>query len=478
MKLARILIVSVVAWGCATNPATGRRQLILMSEQEEIGLGRQSDAEIRQQMGVYDDAALQQYVDRIGQRLARESFRPNLKWSFAVVDESAVNAFALPGGFIYVTRGILPFLRNEAELAGVMGHEVGHVDAKHSVDQYSKQMLAGGALAGASILAPKWQPVLGAGSIAAQLAFLKFGRDAELEADRLGVAYASSGGWAPQAMQGVLATLGRLDDAQGSRRGVPNWALTHPPAADRIAKVQESVSAAAARGGTATNATEFERVLDRIVVGDSREKGLVRGSEFVHPILRFSVRFPDGWNVMNGSDQVSAVEPAQSNVAMLLELSKNSTGSVAQIARTDMTEAGLRETSGAATRINGLEAYVGTYEGVSGTSKVLLRAAHIRAGQRVYLVAGLATAAEFPRVDGAFAAAIQTFRELSPSEADRIQPNRLGFYVVRSGDTWESIARLGNAANGVKPATLAIMNGSDAATPPRVGARLRVVVGG
>jgi predicted Zn-dependent protease len=118
----------------------------------------------------------------------------------------------------------------------VIGHEIGHVDGKHGVDQYSRQMAAGGALAGASILLPKYQPAFGAAGLVAELAFLKHGRTAELEADHLGVNYASAGGWAPQAMVGVLGTLGRLDEAQGSRRGVPNWALSHPPAEDRVAK--------------------------------------------------------------------------------------------------------------------------------------------------------------------------------------------------------------------------------------------------
>ena len=126
-KEASPRLYGVVALSCATNPATGRRQLILLSEADEIQLGRESDAGVRQEMGVYDNADLQRYVDRIGQTLARTSHRPQLPWRFAVVDSSAVNAFALPGGFIYVTRGILPFLRDEAELAAVMGHEVGHV---------------------------------------------------------------------------------------------------------------------------------------------------------------------------------------------------------------------------------------------------------------------------------------------------------------------------------------------------------------
>jgi predicted Zn-dependent protease len=478
VKLARIVVLCVVAISCATNPATGRRQLILMSEAEEIALGRQSDAEIRQQMGVYPDANLQRYVDRIGQRLAQQSFRQNLKWNFTVVDESAVNAFALPGGYIYVTRGILPFMRDEAELAGVLGHEIGHVDGKHTVDQYSKQQLVGGALMGASIFFPKWQNALGAGSLAAQFAFLKFGRDAELESDRLGVSYASGGGWSPASMQGVLGTLGRLDEAQGSRRGVPNWALTHPPAADRIERLQEAIVAARAKGGTQTNENEFERMIDGIVVGDSREKGMVRGNDFIHPVMRFSLSFPEGWEIANGAEQVSAVPPGeQVSVAMLLQLSTNRNASPQQAARADMSGAGLQQTSGGSARINGLDAYVGTYEGVMENQRVVFRAAHIRSGDQMYVVAGLATPNNFNQADRYFAQTIQSFRQLSAGEAERIQPDRLNFYTVRSGDSWESIARQ-RGASPLRPATLAIMNGSDPSTPPRPGTRIRVIAGG
>jgi predicted Zn-dependent protease len=478
VKLARIVVLCVVAISCATNPATGRRQLILMSEAEEIALGRQSDAEIRQQMGVYPDANLQRYVDRIGQRLAQQSFRQNLKWNFAVVDESAVNAFALPGGYIYVTRGILPFMRDEAELAGVLGHEIGHVDGKHTVDQYSKQQLVGGALMGAAIFFPKWQNALGAGSLAAQFAFLKFGRDAELESDRLGVNYASGGGWSPGSMQGVLGTLGRLDEAQGSRRGVPNWALTHPPAADRIERLQEAIAAARAKGGNQTNENEFERVIDGIVVGDSREKGMVRGNDFLHPVMRFSLSFPEGWEIANGAEQVSAVPPGeQVSVAMLLQLSTNRNTSPQQAARADMSGAGLQQTSGGSTRINGLDAYVGTYEGVQENQRIVFRVAHIRSGDQMYVVAGLATPNNFNQADRYFAQTIQSFRQLSAGEAERIQPDRLNFYTVRSGDSWESIARQ-RGASPLRPATLAIMNGSDPSTPPRPGTRIRVIAGG
>ncbi len=477
MKRALGLIVIVVAISCATNPATGRRQLILLSEGDEIQIGRESDLGVQKEMGVYDNRDLQGYVDRVGQTLARTSHRPQLPWKFAVVDESAVNAFALPGGFIYVTRGILPFLRDEAELAAVMGHEVGHVDAKHGVDQYSRQLLTETALASASALAPKWGAAFGGLGLASQFVFLKYGRDAEVESDRLGVGYASAAGWAPQAMTGVLNTLGRLDAAQGSRRGVPNWALSHPPAENRVAKVQDAVAAAAGRG-TTTNATAFESMIEGVVYGDSREKGMVRGSEFVHPVMRFSLRYPEGWSIVNGAAQVFAQPPDRANAVMLLELSSPSPGSVTDVARAAMAKAGFQEISGSAGRINGLEAYAGLYDGTVEATPVRMRAAHIRSGSQIYLVAGLATLDAFSATDRNFTQSIQSFRALSEAEAARIQPSRVAFHVVRAGETWESLARLAGPFGAPSPSALAIMNGSEPASPPRPGARLRIVVGG
>ena len=476
MKPLRVLFLVAVMAGCATNPATGRRQLILMSEAQEIQIGKESDAEIRKQMGVYNDPQMQQYVSRVGLRLAKAAHRPNLPWQFTVVDEAAVNAFALPGGYIYVTRGIMAFLRDEAELAAVLGHEVGHVDARHSAEQYSKQQLAGGGLLVATVLAPEYGNLIGAGGgLAAQAILLRYGREAELESDRLGVGYTAANGWEPRAMQGLLGTLARLDEAQGSRRGVPNWTLSHPPAADRVAKIQETVAATKVAGTASTNRAEFERIVDGVVFGDSREKGIVRGNDFLHPILRFALRFPNGWNVSNGADQVVAVEKAEGNVAMLLEFAP-SDGSVEQTAQRTMAKAGLRETSGQRTRINGLDAYVGTYEGVSGNTRIAVRAAYIRTGQQTYLFAGLAPAGDFSRVQNQFGSAIQSFRTLSAEEADRIQPSRIDFIVARPGDTWESIARQSGGA--VKASTLAIMNGQDPGSTPRAGDRVRIVAGG
>jgi predicted Zn-dependent protease len=316
--------------------------------------------------------------------------------------------------------------------------------------------------------------VQGLASVGLGAVFLKFGREDELEADKLGVAYSASSGWDPEGMPGLLGTLARLDEANGSSRGVPNWALTHPPAADRVVKVQEAV-AAAPKGAEARNESQFERYLDGLVVGDSREKGIVRGSQFVHPILRFSIRFPTGWDVRNSDDQVAARPDEDSGIGMVLQLVTGS-GALQQLAPRSMADSGWQQLSGGRTTLNGLDAYAGIYTRAVNNQRIDAEAVHVRAGSQTYVIAGIAPTGVFESARREFRTASETFRTLSREEADRIQPNRLDFYVARQGDTWTSIARSIGRDN-VKPGSLAIMNGSDPATPPRPGSRLRVVVG-
>jgi predicted Zn-dependent protease len=191
------LAITVIVAACATNPVTGKREFTLMSEAQEIALGRESDAQIRAEMGVYEDNALQQYVSRIGLRLAKISERPNLPWQFTVLDQPAVNAFALPGGFIYITRGILPFLHDEAELAGVLGHEIGHVTARHSVRQYTRAVGGTPVLGRLGVFVPATRPFGQISEQALGLLFLKYGRDDERQADGLGVRCRFSAGRDP-----------------------------------------------------------------------------------------------------------------------------------------------------------------------------------------------------------------------------------------------------------------------------------------
>lgn len=475
MRKIAVLLVAIVVTGCATNPATGKRELMLVSEAQEIQMGREADADVRKTMGVYTDAAWQAYVTNVGMKLAKASHRPNLPWKFTVVDEPAVNAFALPGGFIYITRGILPYLRDEAELAAVLGHEVGHVDARHSASQMSKQQVAGGLLAVGGALAPKYGTVFDVAGGGLGLLFLKYGREDELEADRLGTGYSAASGWDPAGMPGLLETLARIDDAGGSTRGVPNWALSHPPAADRVQKVQESVTAArtASPSGAARNRPQLEERLAGIVFGDSREKGMVRGREFVHPVMRFALTFPQGWEISNSDDAVTA-QPGPDGAAIILQAGM-ATGSLQQSADTSMLKVGFQRVDGANRTINGLLFFVGTYRGQIEKTPAAAQAGFVKlaSSEEVFRVMGVSAEAQFNNVRPAVDATIASFRELSLSEANAIQNRRVEFYAVRAGDTWESIAAAGG--NVVKPATLAIINGQAVSTPPRPGSRVRTV---
>jgi predicted Zn-dependent protease len=465
---------------CATNPATGEREFSLMSEAQEIQLGRQADAQVRQEMGLYNDPELQRYIEAVGMKLAKASERPNLPWSFAVVDQPAINAFALPGGFIYLTRGILPFLDDEAQLAGVLGHEIGHVTARHSAQQYTKATSAGIGVTLLSIFVPEARPLQGVTETALGLLFLKYGRDDELEADRLGVRYTAETGWNPQGVAGMLQTLARLDEASGSRRGVPNWLSTHPAPADRVEELKTVIAQAQATTPVGTSGTvdetQFLRRIDGIVFGDSPSQGIVRGNMFLHPELRLSIAFPDGWEIQNTPTQVLAKAPDREDY-MLLQLVQNPSGSIEQIARGTMANAGFRQVNGERAEVNGLDAYVGTYQGqMQGLGSIVTLAAHIVHNRNVYVFAGLAPPNQFESVQRDFARSIRSFRELSAQEAANIKPNRVDLYTVRQGDTWQGIAE--RSGGIVKPSTLAIMNDKDPGQSPRPGEQIKIVVEG
>ena len=176
---------------CAANPVTGQQEFMLLSEPDEIRLGRKTDAQIARTYGLYDDPDLTAYIDRIGQRIAKGSHRPDLSFAFRVLDSPVVNAFAVPGGFVYVTRGILIYFTSEAELSGVLGHEIGHVAARHSAQQYTKAQLAQLGLGLGTILSKDFRELAGLAQFGVGMLFLKFSRDNERQADDLGVEYAT-----------------------------------------------------------------------------------------------------------------------------------------------------------------------------------------------------------------------------------------------------------------------------------------------
>ncbi len=229
--------------------------------------------------------------------------------------------------------------------------------------------------------------------------------------------------------------------------------------------------------GTPTVAkAEFLRHIDGVIYGDSPSEGIVRGNLFLHPELRLSIAFPEGWAIQNTRSQVVAKAPERERY-LLLQLVQNPQGSIEQVAQSGMANAGYRQIEGERTTINGLQAYVGTYQGRTSLGNVGVLAAHIAHNDRVYVFAGLAPAGEFQDAQREFALSIRTFKALSASEAAAIRPNRVDMYTVRGGDTWASIAE--RAGKGIlKPSTLAIMNNSSPGTPPRAGERIKIVVAG
>ena len=326
------------------------------------------------------------------------------------------------------------------------------------------------------VFGPAAQPF---GQISAQalgLLFLKYGRDDELQADGLGVRYSAAGGWDPEGVPGMLSTLGRLDEASGDRKGVPNWLSTHPDPLQRVAEIQPTVQKLkAGRTDFVTARDSLQQRVDGVIFGDNPSQGVTRGSTFLHPPLRFRIDFPSKWEVANSTQQVVAKAP-DADVFMLLQtVSKAQGGNVQEVALASMQGAGFRPVEGSRTTINGLDAYVGVYEGqIEGLGNVASRAAHILHNDLYYFVAGLVAPAQFRQVDATFLGSIRSFRPLSASEAASIRPFRIDLYVVRAGDTWASIAERGGGT--VKPATLAVMNNASTNSQPQPGSRIKIVV--
>jgi predicted Zn-dependent protease len=272
---------------CAKNPVTGQRDFMLMSEGQEVAMGKQSDPEIVAYMGLYEDPTLQKFINEKGQQMASVSHRKNLKYEFKVVDSPVVNAFAVPGGYVYFTRGILAHFNNEAEFAGVLGHEIGHITARHSAKQYSNAMLAQIGLVAGSVLSPTFAQYADIAQQGLGLLFLKFGRDAESQSDKLGVEYSTKIGYDAEEMAGFFSTLDRMRKSSGGEE-VPTFLSTHPDPADRekkVAKMADSWKNKVNASTLKVNRDSYLKMIDGLVYGEDPKQGFVENNMFYHPVL-------------------------------------------------------------------------------------------------------------------------------------------------------------------------------------------------
>ncbi|MCG8468603.1 MAG: M48 family metalloprotease [Gemmatimonadetes bacterium] len=468
-----IAILLALLVGCATNPATGGRMLSLISERQEIEMGRAYAEQIAQTMARYDDPELQTYVEEIGLRLAAASERPSLPWSFVVLDDPVVNAFAVPGGFLYVTRGILTHFNSEAELAAVLGHEVGHVTARHSVEQLSRQQLLGGLLGIGSILSEDVRSVSGIGATAIGVFGLSHSRSDEHQADLLGIRYALRDGYDPREAIDVHTMLGRQTELRGGR-GIPNWLATHPSSADRIDRIRAQVDTIPETTLASTRVLEAEYLaqIDGVVFGANPRDGFFQRALFLHPDLEFVLRMPEGWQTANQTQAVLAQSPEEDAI---VQLTLAASDGHAAAAREFFGAEGIRGRGVDATTVNRLRATIGAFEAATESGAVSGVAAFLDHGGRTYRILGYTPTARFGSYEATFREAIASFDRLTDRAALAVQPLRIDVQAVDRATTLRQLVDRRGGPIGVDE--LAILNGIGADDRLERGTRIKWIVG-
>ncbi|MEO8992220.1 MAG: M48 family metalloprotease [Nitrosospira sp.] len=473
--------------GCAVNPVTGDRNFTLMSEADEMRKGRQAATEISKIYEIYDGLpALQNYVDEIGQKLARESHRPHLGYHFTVVDSPEVNAFALPGGHIYVTRGILAYLNSEAELAAVLGHEIGHVTARHSVQQYSAATAANVAASVGGLVAGIFVPQLG-GQLAQGVQSLLgvtgsallsgYGRSHELEADRLGAEYLARSGYDPQAMIKVISVLKNqeLFDIEAAEqegrepRRYHGIFATHPDNDVRLQEVVGEANRYAQPGKIDDRRTEFLRQTEGMIFGDAASQGVVRGSTFQHGRMGFGLAFPSGWRIRNKPDEVVAVSP-EGDAMVVLGFLGDQRGTPADLAEERFRPASPAEILSMTN--NNLQVAVVT---PIAQGERPFKAAVIYHENKAYLVAGRGDSpAAFARYREAISATIESFRGLTDAEKISVKPLEIRTMKATGSLSYAELAK--ESPFGVNAESyLRLLNGQYPEGEPASGQIIKII---
>jgi len=456
-KLSRTLLSFCAALALATGPvpwAAGQgtsEPPPAKKESKEVKTAKQLHIQFTMQMGVHDDYVLQDYVQRVGDKLARVSERPELDWKFTIVDTDDVNAFATMGGYVYISRGILPYFQSEAELAAVLGHEIGHITAEHLKSRQRKGTLAGLASAATAIFTG--QPALAELTNVAGAALISgYGREAELEADRLGAKYLAAAGYEPTALIDVISTLKDQDTFERERARLENRQpriyhgtfSSHP---DNDTRLQQAIATAGKSSSSATGSTAnvegFLQAIEGLPVGSSRRQGMVRDNRFYHADMQFTLAFPRGWLIVNDPVQLLAIGP---NREHYLELRT-------QAPPSDLTDPRNFAMRGLANRrldktenleINGLKAWTGIVRGDPSPfgQSTSVRYVIIYYNSLMWVFKGASRAGTVaPAGDAFFLSTAQTFRRLRGNEFALAEPHRLHVVRAAEGTTMETLAQ-------------------------------------
>ncbi|MBO0947630.1 M48 family metalloprotease [Fibrella forsythiae] len=483
--LSRLVIASValLLTNCARNPVTGKREISLMSTEQEIAIGKESHPSIVATMGLYEDTKLQAFMNQKGKAMAAISHRPELPYQFFIVDSPVVNAFAVPGGYVYFTRGILAHFNNEAEFAGVLGHEIGHITARHSARQQTSQILTtGGAILGA-ILIDKSGGLLESAIQGAQLLQLKYSRAHESESDEIGVGYSSKIGYDANQMAEFFATIKRIQDNSG--QSVPNMMSTHPDPGNRFTKVHELAKDYQAKnpGNYQVNREAYLRMIDGLLFGEDPKQGFVENNAFYHPELKFQFPVPAGWQHQNAPSQFQ-MGPKDGKSSVIMMLAKGN--SLDEAAQTMVKELNLKVLENSKRTVNGNQALAlisqqlpqqqqGQPQQQQTAANTLQISTYlIQYNNLIYAIHGLSSAADFERSFPTFRTVSEGFRSLTDPDKLNRKPDRV--YVrqaPRAGTFQEVMSALNMPTARIEE--LGVLNSLKADSRVEKGTMLKII---
>jgi predicted Zn-dependent protease len=437
-----ILSLSFLITSCAVNPVTQKREVMLFSDQDEIEMGKEGNDAVFMQFGRYDDPPLQRYVDQVGQRIAQVNHRKELPYHYTVVDSSVLNAFALPGGYVYINRGLLAYLNNEAQLASILGHETGHVAARHGVKKYQKAVGAQLVLVGVAAATESEGLALGTNLLLTAI-LQGYSRKDEKQADELGALYMYQAGYNPLEMPEFFGILEKME--KRSPNLIKQLFASHPPTPDRVEKT-EAYARELSHGeteGLVVDRNRYIARLDGLVFGPGERDGVIEGGLYRNRYFRYQVQMPDGWKVQRGdtAGSVVAQDPSQRYLSQILPLELKEELTPSELAAMVERSSGLQPYDAAWITIDGMRIYRADYRAQSQGGEWLgLRIVYITREKTGFILAHIARLQEFARGQRTFNTIISRFRLLSVQKAAMIPLYRLKVYTVKSGDSFSSIS--------------------------------------
>ena len=463
--------------GCKVNPVTGKKELSMMSESREIALGKETDPAILANFGLYENPQMQKFIDEKGQEMAKISHRPHLNYEFKILDSPVVNAFAVPGGYVYFTRGIMAHFNNEAEFAGVLGHEIGHITAKHSVKQQTRQMLGQIGLVAGVVLSPGVRNNIQDIQQGMGLLFLKFGRDAESQSDMLGVSYSTEVGYDSEYMAGFFKTLGRMREGTGAEN-IPTFMSTHPDPGDRFQNVKQLTQKEQAKYPNkkfAVGRDSYLRMIDGLVYGEDPKGGYVQNDRFYHPVMKFQFAIPRGWRTANSPAQFQMAEP-NGKAAMSLTLGQGKT--LEEASQNFISANKLNLLSSERGKVNGYNAISLIADQVNeqdNTQSIQILNYILDYNGTIFQIYGIAQKSTFAGFRSTFKATMLSFDKLTDPSKINVKPKRISIKTVSKTSTLQSILQGYKVTTSDGQKEHAILNGMELTDQIKAGTLIKVI---